>query len=269
MYVIFKLFARFKVNTLHAIIVNYIVALCVGILTSPVEVSLKTVYQSPWFFGAAGLGALFIFIFNIMAITAQRNGLSVVSVASKMSVVIPVIFGIILYDEGVGIIKITGILLALAAVYLASVKTENGLNMKNLLFPVLLFLGSGIIDTSLKYIETNYVDDNSISVFSASIFSFAAIFGLMFAALKKDLRFHWKSIIGGIVLGIPNYYSIVYLIKALASEGLESSMVFTVNNVAIVALSTLIGLFAFKEKMLLKNWIGVLLAVVGIFLVVY
>ena len=34
-----------------------------------------------------------------MAITTQRSGLSVVSVATKMSVVIPVLFGLIYYKE--------------------------------------------------------------------------------------------------------------------------------------------------------------------------
>jgi len=38
--------------------------------------------------------------------------------------------------------------------------------------------------------------------------------------------------------------------------------------VAVVALSTLIGLIAFKEKLLLKNWIGILLAIISILLVV-
>ena len=45
-----------------------------------------------------------------MGITAQRNGLSVASVAGKMSVVIPIIFGIIVYNEGVGFVKVIGIL---------------------------------------------------------------------------------------------------------------------------------------------------------------
>src|SRR5690606_2669635 len=84
LYVIFKLFTRFKINTLHAIVVNYFVAFTMGFTTSSVAISPAVIYQSPWFLGALVLGLLFIFIFNIMAVTAQRNGLSVVSVASKM-----------------------------------------------------------------------------------------------------------------------------------------------------------------------------------------
>lgn len=268
LYIIFKMFTHFKVNTLHAIIVNYFVALSIGFTTSSVAINPTIIYQSSWFSGALVLGILFIVIFNIMAITAQRNGLSVVSVASKMSLVIPIIFGVLLYQESLGIVKVIGILLALAAVFLASIKSKNGVNLKNLIFPILLFLGSGVIDTSLKYLEVNYVSEENIPMFSATIFMFAAVFGLTFALLKKDIKLHWKNLVAGIILGVPNYFSVFFLIKALSVKTLESSTVFTVNNVAVVALSTLIGLIAFKEKLLLKNWIGILLAIVSILLVV-
>ena len=60
-----------------------------------------------------------------MAMTAQKNGVSVASVAGKMSVVVPVLFGVFLYNESVTFLKIIGILIALIAVYLASVKEEK------------------------------------------------------------------------------------------------------------------------------------------------
>ena len=60
-----------------------------------------------------------------MAITTQRSGLSVVSVATKMSVVIPVLFGLIYYKESLGFFKLLGISLALIAVYLSSIKSKS------------------------------------------------------------------------------------------------------------------------------------------------
>ena len=76
-----------------------------------------------------------------------------------------------------------------------------------------------------------------------------------------------KNVIGGIALGIVNYASIYFLLKALQFEGLESSTIFTVNNVAIVMLSTLIGLVLFREKIYVKNWIGIFIAIISIVLV--
>ena len=89
-FVVFKLFSRFKVNTLQAIVVNYFVACGTGLLLYDGEIVLQKIPEYPWFLYALALGSLFIGIFNLMAWTTQRSGLSVVSVATKMSVVVPV-----------------------------------------------------------------------------------------------------------------------------------------------------------------------------------
>lgn len=269
LYVILKLFKTYHVNTLHAIIVNYFVAFTCGFMLSESRMTLSEVTSSGWFTGTVFLGMLFIVIFNIMGITAQRSGVAVTSVASKMSMVIPIVFGLIVYNESAGLLKITGILLALVAVYLASVKSKEGFKWRNIIFPILLFFGSGAIDTSLKYMESNYVQEAHFPIFSTTVFGFAGLFGVLFLLLKGNQKILWRSILGGIILGIPNYFSLIFLLKALSAEGLESSMIFTVNNVSIVMLSTLIGLLAFKEKLLPKNWLGIGLAIVSIFLVIY
>lgn len=269
LYVVFKLFKQFKINTLHAIICNYYVAFLFGITMSDSQMNLDEVFSASWIWGTLILGVLFIVIFNIMGITAQRSGVAVTSVATKMSVVIPVVFGIFVYNESASIFKITGILLALLAVYLSSVKSKVGFKWRNILYPILLFLGSGVIDTSLKYLETNFVPFNQIEVFSTLIFGFAGLFGSLYILLKRDLKIQLKSVLGGIALGIPNYYSIVFILNALASDGLESSTVFTVNNVSVVMFSTILGLLIFKERLLPKNWIGIGLAILSIILVIY
>ncbi|MCG1037159.1 EamA family transporter [Polaribacter sargassicola] len=271
LFVIFKYFEVFKIDTLKAIIINYLVAFSFGIGLSEVEFSFVEIPQKPWFFGAMILGALFVSIFFVMANTAQKNGVSVASVAGKMSVVIPIVFGVFLYDESVNFFKVLGIIIALLAVYLASVKDQNSnVEKASLLFPILLFFGSGAIDTILKYVEVNFVPENEVSLFSGSLFGFAALFGLivlLIKTIKKRESFGCKNIIGGIVLGIPNYFTIVFIIKALQTKGFESSTIFTINNVAVVIVSTIVGLILFKEQFSLKNKIGVFLAIVGIILV--
>jgi len=269
--ILFKLFDRFRVNTLQAIVVNYIAACASGLITYNAPIHINEIISSKWFVGALLLGFLFISIFNVMALTAQRNGLSVASVAAKMSVIIPVVFGLYVYQESMGLQKVIGIILALVAVYLTSIKSKSSINSsKGLLLPIILFLGSGIIDTSIKYLETTYVAQNGIPIFSATIFFFAGIIGIGIVIRKsfnKTYKFDVKSIYGGIALGIVNYGSIYFLLKALQYEGTESSTIFTINNVAIVMLSTLTGLMLFREKLYIKNWIGIIIAIISIVLV--
>ena len=272
-FVMFKLFKRFDINTMQAIVINYFIACLVGFFGFLKDTDITLIPYKPWFPGTIFLGVLFIVVFNLAAITTQRSGLSVVSVASKMSVAIPVLFGILYFDESSGTIKIIGIILALAAVYLTSVKSREGIpiNRKNLIFPVLVFLGSGIIDTSIKFLETSYVNKTDVALFSSSIFFIAGTIGtgiLIVQAFMGTLKITGKNILGGIALGIPNFFSIYFLVMALRSEGFESSTVFTINNVAIVLVSTLLGIALFKERLITKNWIGIALAILSILLVV-
>lgn len=275
LFVIFKLFEIFKIDTLQAIVVNYLVAAILGFYLSKLPVNIAEITHQSWFIGALLLGVLFIAVFHLMAVTSQRNGLSVASVASKMSLIIGVIFGIVYYKENFNYIKIVGIVLALLAVYLTSIKKARGTtggNRSDFLFPLLVFLGSGCIDTSLKFIETSYVQEGGVPIFSATIFAIAFLLGFIFVIIKMIrgiFTFHYKNILGGIILGIPNYFSIVYLLKALGTDGIESSTAFTVNNVGIVVLSTLLGLFLFHERLSLKNWLGIFTAVLSVYLVFY
>ena len=270
LFVIFKYFGIYKIDVLKAIFVNYIVAFSMGFFFAERQIPISEIYLQPWFSGALFLGALFVSIFFVMAMTAQENGVSVTSISGKMSVVVPVVFGIILYNESITFLKIVGIIMALIAVYLSSVKEEKSEKNGTLLLPILLFIGSGTIDTLLKYIQENHVSDEDISIFSGSLFGIAGAFAfliLVIKTLKKRESFGYKNIIAGIILGVPNYYSIIFLIKALQNKNFESSTLFTINNVAIVVVSTLVGLFFFKEKFSIKNKIGVAMAVLAIILV--
>ncbi|MCP4975676.1 MAG: EamA family transporter [Maribacter sp.] len=270
-FVIFKLYEVYKIETVFAITTNYVVACIVGLFFYSGDVNPNEIIQQPWFIGTLLLGVLFIVVFNLIARTSQKVGVSVASVATKMSLVIPVIFGVLVYKENLGVIKVIGILLALAAVYFASIK-ENQISIKRstLILPILVFLGSGIIDTSIKYAQEVHIKENEFPLFSATVFAAAAISGIVFIGIKTfktSFKINLRNILGGIALGVPNYFSIYYLLRALQHPSLNSASVFTINNVAIVMLSTLLGIILFREQISPKNWSGIALAIISIILV--
>ena len=266
-FVLFKLFNKYNVDTLQAIVFNYITACSCGILLYNKPVNIDSFISENWFYAALGLGFLFISIFNVMALTAQKNGLSVASVASKMSVIIPILFSIVVYNEIISFKKIIGIILALLAVYLTSIKPKSNVVLtKAIYLPIILFLGSGVIDTSVNH----FAPKGNLPLFLSIIFACAGVIGLVSVsvkATKTKQKFNPKSIPFGIALGIVNYSSMYFLLKALRVDGYESSAIFTINNVAIVAVSCLTGLLLFKEVISSKNWIGIGLALISIILV--
>lgn len=272
-FVVFKLFKTYKADTLHAIIVNYFTALCVGLLVYSHPIRPEALPHKPWLTGAILLGAFFILIFNLMAATSQKLGVSVASVATKMSLAIPVIAGLILYDEQLNTLQFIGIGLALLAVYFTAHRAKQpGLitQRRALLLPLMVFLGSGIIDTSIKYLQQTRIPEAEYPLFSAVVFGFAGLTGILALLFKKPetlIRFKPVNVLGGIALGIPNFYSIYFLLRALRFEGLNSASIFTLNNVAIVMLTTLIGIVLFGETLSRKNWIGILFAIISILLI--
>jgi len=270
-FVVFKLFDTYKVQTLFAIITNYVVACLTGLVFYEAPIAFGSIPSKPWFLGTLLLGILFIVIFNIMAKTAQTVGVSVASVATKMSLVIPVLVGVIAYQEHLSIFNVIGIILALAAVYFASIK-PNALKFSKqaLILPFLVFLGSGIIDASINYFRETTLTAMEFPIFSATVFAAAACTGFIFIAIKATgtpLKVNFKNVIGGIALGVPNYFSIFFLLRALQNNVLNSASIFTINNVAIVMFSTLLGILLFKEQLSKKNWFGISLAIISILLV--
>jgi drug/metabolite transporter (DMT)-like permease len=271
LFIILKLFSRYNINTIQALVVNYIMAFLTGLWMSETTFQISEVVQKPWYWGSVFLATLFISVFYVTALTAQQNGLSVATVASKMSVIIPVSVGFFIFDDQMGFLKILGIIMALVAVYFTSKKEDGTLSdSSNLFLPILVFLGAGTIDATLKILEHHYLPINEIPIFSSHTFLMAFAIGIIiigYLLLKYKIKIEGKNIVAGILLGIPNYFALYFIIKMLSNSDYESSSIFTIHNVAIVLLSTLVGIIFFKEKINKRKGFGIALAILAIFLV--
>jgi len=270
--IIFKMFDRFKVNTSNAIVVNYWVAATLSILLDPSGIPLEKAPIEPWFFQAIIMGFLFITLFNIIAKSTQHNGVSVTTVANKMSLIMPVMFSIIVLHDGVNIVKVIGIVLALLAVYLTT-KSDNrsAVDKRYIIYPFIVFIGSGIIDTLFKYNDEFTLGENGLEPFVSWIFitsSLLGLFVLIFQYVREKSLPDRNSIIAGFILGFPNYFSIYFLLKSM-NIGIEGSVVIPLNNISIVAVSALSGIFIFREKGTRSNMIGLLLAIIAIGLLAF
>lgn len=267
-FVCFKLFQRFNINNLQAVTINYLVGAAFGLLLYQGDYSWKTIHEQSWFYLAVVEGFLFIAVFMLFASSSQKAGVAVTAVASKMSVVIPVILGIVLYSEQSSTLKITGILIALVAFYLTFRKGNHFSGYKRfIILPLLLFLGNGAVDSIMKYTQHNYLDTDG-GLFLSVVFIVALIFGLLATTVNvssgsRKIRF--RNIIGGLILGFLNYATTYFMI--LAMDYMESSVLFPVLNSGIVMLSAIIGFSAFSEKLNPINIAGIALSVFAIFLI--
>jgi len=70
-------------------------------------------------------------------------------------------------------------------------------------------------------------------------------------------------------LGIPNYYSIYFLLASYQSLTWQDSSILAVVNVSVVLLSVIIGFIVFKEALSKRKMIGILAALIAIFLLYF
>ena len=274
MLMLFKYFEKFKVNNLQAIVFNYFTA---GILSLISSINTKTEIDKilyidrNFFLSGLLIGFLFIVTFNLLAFGTQKVGIAIATVANKMSMIIPVIVGIYLFNEPFYLLQVAGLILALLAIYFTSTKRGKiEFNKKYLIIIILIFLGQGIADGVLNWAQKTIVNSTNTTIFFAIIFLLAAIIGLLFMLYdlaKNKVKFQLKSIYWGIFLGIPNFLTLYFFVNALQSNFLESAQIFPIVNMGIIIFSTIGGILLFKEKLSSSNWVGIALAVIAIALI--
>src|SRR5436305_9677412 len=95
----FKWVELLRLDRLQAIVFNYIFCVITGSIVNGHVPDYSANLHTGWFKWACLMGAVFISLFNVIAFTAQRIGVAVASVANKLSLVIPFVFSLYLYNE--------------------------------------------------------------------------------------------------------------------------------------------------------------------------
>jgi drug/metabolite transporter (DMT)-like permease len=277
----FKVLEKYKINTFQSIMFNHWTCVITGSFVNgefPFHVS--NLHQ-PWFLWALLMGVMFISIFNIVAITTLKTGVAVASVANKLSLIIPFLFSIYLYSEKISTLKIVGIITAFIAVILTcwpkKISEEKNSTQKVnpillIILPAVLFFSSGLLDTVIKYSEQTFLNESNNNIFLITAFASAGTIGaitLLILVVAGKQKFSYKSIIAGICIGIPNYFSIWCLIKVLKANAGNSSAIIPVNNMGIVLFSAVMAWVLFKEKLSTLNWLGILLSIGAIALIAF
>src|SRR5690606_29873297 len=133
--------------------------------------------------------------------------------------------------------------------------------------PFIVFLGSGLLDVFLAHTENRYLNtQEEIAVFTATGFSLAFVIGffiLIFQVFRNKYPGK-REFYGGAVLGAVNYGSIFFLLLAYQSQILQQSSILPINNMGIVALSAVLGLIIFAEKMTFRKGWGIVLSLLSI-----
>ena len=268
-FVAMRLFERFKLDNHQALMWNYVFAAGTGFLMCKQLDTPAQLVDEPWFGLSILTGFWFIFTYLLMTASTQRSGVTVTSLSSKLSVVLPTLAGVVLFGEKLNFVATMGIVLALVALVLVvGGKNTTNKDIKiNWLLPVLIFFGTGTGDILMKLTEQQNTSDD-MSFMIAFIYFIAMLFGILIVAhdlIRGKSKWMWKSAIGGIGLGVINFFSTFCVYHAMRC--FDNVVLFPIYNIGVVSLTALTGWLLFKEKLTWKNYLGLAIAIIAVILI--
>ncbi|NBX39189.1 MAG: DMT family transporter [Flavobacteriia bacterium] len=268
-FVLFKSFPRYGIDTLQAVIANYFVAFSCGtLLFAPHFPANDLLFQVLPFTVICGI--LFISLFILMGLSSQKNGVSSTSVAVKMSMALSVLGVLFVLSERLTLSTLVSLFLALLGVYFVSFQRDKAQKTSGVWMLVVLFFGSAGLDFVLYCSRSLWLPKGfHEGVFASLGFLTAGILGFIYFCYQRLIgkaKFHLKSWGAGIALGIPNYFSIYLLVKAYGSLGLTPQQVLSFANVGVVISSALLGIVVFREGFSWRKIVGLILSVAALML---
>jgi len=266
--VLLKLAKRYDIDNRQAIAWNYSIA---GLLTWLIYRPEMPLMSEPIFPIYFILGFLLPSLFVILALSIRYTGIVKTDIAQRLSLFIPVIASFVLFDEEQSTRKIIGIAIAfLAIIFSITWKKETNAKKSFWIYPVLVFIGMGIIDTLFKQIAKITTIPFTSSLLVVFIIAFVLSFSyLLYLYLFKKMKFTLINMVCGWILGIANFGNILFYMKAHQDLAKQPSLVFSTMNIGVILLGSAVGVFIFREKLNRLNYFGILLALIAILFLYY
>lgn len=259
----FRLHQAWKVQTSVAILLNYPICFLAGYLVQPS--AAETVFQQnillQWPTLLLGVGFVVTFLFS--GFSTQKNGMAVTSLANNMSLVIPVLFSLLFLGaaQQAQVFTYLGILAAFISIYFFS--PSNTQEKGNIGAPwalLAVFLCYGLTNATF-----NYLNKEIAPVLGGTVpFMLLALIGSMVAGIlvlliqvgTKKIQIDMRSVWAAIPLGVPNFFSFYFLLKALDQAQNNGAILLPMYNIGVIGGTALVAFVFFKERLSTKQWIG-------------
>ena len=226
------------------------------------------------------LGLLFglaISLQGIFMIRAFRTGpMAFTMVIVSCSTVFTALSGFLFFEEKIGIFQLLGIAFMVGSFVFATEKKqgEKKGGIVWLVFCLLAFAFSGAIGFMQKTHQTSELHKGEINSFLVLSFTVSFVFSAALAVIsmikekqpliekKKDGKIYWLllgiMVLSGICVGANHKLNL-----GLSGE-IPSAVFFPVVNGGNLVLTTLSALLIFREKLTVKQWIGVILGIASV-----
>jgi drug/metabolite transporter (DMT)-like permease len=212
-------------------------------------------------------GIIYVLGFLILMVGISRGPLAVPVTVMRLSVAVPVVGAIFIWNEYPGPLQWVGLATGAAAIVLfgLGIKAQGGEHRAGegfWLLMVAMFAVMGTGDVLLKAFREISPDSERL-VFTWLLFTSAAVFSWLMIVIRR-VPFDRSTFLLGLLLGLPNLFSTVFTLLAL--RGVPASIAFPFINLTVIFGSTLLALALWKEKLGPVATAGLVLAALALIL---
>jgi len=219
----------------------------------------------------AVLGILFVagLVFWVKAI--ETGGLALSVVAMRTAIVIPVLASVVIWREQPGTFELVGAVVAVTALGLVMSEIvrppgaggKSGTRSRRAWFWMSgVFAVNGLVNTGAKLFQQDMAPDEDLP-FQVVIFVAAFVVTTILYYLRKS-RLSQPALVLGTALGAANLGNYLFLILALTV--LPGTVVYPVTAAGEVGLAALAGALIWRERVGVRSWVGIGLAIVALVL---
>ena len=265
--VLLKLARRYKISVVQAVTWNYLFAAglaCFFFRPSVNDLTIVNVNST-----LVILGILLPTIFWFLAASVRNIGIVKTDIAQRLSLFIPILAAYFLFGDQFSLLKIAGLVVGFLAIILTlAKKSDQSSDKHNWLYPLVVFVGFGLIDVLFKQVaQLKSIPYTTSLILVFGISFVVAMAGTAYWRFVKKEKIQLVNFFCGAVLGFFNFFNILFYLKAHRAMADQPSTVFTAMNLGVIIAGTLVGLLIFKEKLSRLNYIGLFLAAVAIVLI--
>ncbi|NCD71973.1 DMT family transporter [Mucilaginibacter agri] len=269
--IMLKLARRYSIDVFQAITWNYSIAIILTLIF--LKPQLGSLSAAP-VYNYTILGILLPSLFVVIAASVRFTGIVRTDTAQRLSLVIPLLAAFFLFNEQLTTYKLIGIAVGLVAIILLLMKPKtqrrNTFTTASWLYPIVVFLGFGVIDVMFRQLALVKDVSFATSLFAIYVIAFVlSIIGLIYMVATKKTKFLWRYIGFGWMLGVANFGNILFYLLAHKAMAKSPSVVFSAMNIGVIAVGTMAGTFLFKEKTSSLNRVGIILAITAVIIIAY
>jgi len=263
--ILLKLAKRYHISIIQAVTINYLAALTLCFLFFKPDIKGLNA-DAPWTIYIV-LAILLPSIFLFLAASIKNLGIVKTDIAQRLSLFIPILAAYFIFNENFNYLKIIGLFIGFPAIFLTFLRKSNqvGNEKGRWIYPVMVFVGFGVIDVLFKQIALYKTLPYTTSLFTVFCLAFlVSLVIVAFMVITGKTKIQLVNLACGLILGIFNFGNILFYMKAHKALAENPSTVFAAMNLGVIIVGSLIGIIAFKEKLTRLNYVGIILAIAAV-----